>query len=220
MEGSLPRRVMPQPARRPVSVQPGRPWALIVMIALVVVAAAAVLGYAATHQGAGRPTPVTISGVEQFSELSRDHRDAPVEYDRYPPVGGAHSPAWQSCGVYDALVPPERAVHAMEHGAVWLSYRAELPAGERERVEALARGEEYVLVSPAAELPAPVVATAWGLQLRLDSASDPRLEEFVEQYAAGPQTPEPGAPCSGGEEGTLLLPASSQSPEASASASP
>ncbi|MPZ29305.1 MAG: DUF3105 domain-containing protein, partial [Micromonosporaceae bacterium] len=45
---------------------------------------------------------------------------------------------------------------------------------------------------------APVVASAWGKQLPLDSADDPRLKEFVRTFAQGPQTPEPGAPCTGG----------------------
>jgi hypothetical protein len=34
--------------------------------------------------------------------------------------------------------------------------------------------------------------------LKLDTASDPRLPEFVRRYANGPQTPERMAPCSGG----------------------
>jgi hypothetical protein len=55
-----------------------------------------------------------------------------------------------------------------------------------------------VLVSPYPDLPAPVVASAWGKQLQLDSANDPRLEQFVSAFREGPQTPEPGAPCTGG----------------------
>jgi hypothetical protein len=29
-------------------------------------------------------------------------------------------------------------------------------------------------------------------------ANDPRIAQFIQKYAQGPQTPEPGAPCSGG----------------------
>jgi hypothetical protein len=42
------------------------------------------------------------------------------------------------------------------------------------------------------------VASAWRKQLRLQSASDPDLERFVRAYQQGPQTPEPGATCTGG----------------------
>jgi len=60
-----------------------------------------------------------------------------------------------------------------------------------------ARAEPYVIVSPYPGLPVPVVASAWGTQLKLPNVTDPRLAEFIATYAQGPQTPEPGAACSG-----------------------
>ncbi len=42
------------------------------------------------------------------------------------------------------------------------------------------------------------MASAWGVQLALGSTEDPRLPAFVARYSQGPQTPEPGAPCTGG----------------------
>ena len=41
------------------------------------------------------------------------------------------------------------------------------------------------------------MASAWGLQLKADSAADPAVAAFVQAYANGPQSPEPGAPCTG-----------------------
>ena len=55
-----------------------------------------------------------------------------------------------------------------------------------------------MILSPYPGLPAVVVASAWGKQLRLASDSDPRLQRFIAAYAEGPQAPEPGAACSGG----------------------
>jgi len=54
-----------------------------------------------------------------------------------------------------------------------------------------------LIVSPYANLDAPVVATAWGRQLQL-TANDPRLRQFIQAYRQGPQAPERGGPCSGG----------------------
>ena len=62
----------------------------------------------------------------------------------------------------------------------------------------LAASHPHVLVSPYPGLPAPVVAVAWNRRLRLASATDPRLLQFVAAFAAGPQAPEPGATCAGG----------------------
>ena len=61
---------------------------------------------------------------------------------------------------------------------------------------------DYVVVSPYEGLPAPVIASAWGHQLELDGVADPRLAEFIREYRQGPQTPEPGAACTGGSDGT------------------
>ena len=51
-----------------------------------------------------------------------------------------------------------------------------------------------MLVSPWVQgLPSPIVATAWGRQLQLQSVSDPRLLQFVRLYAN--QGPEINARC-------------------------
>ena len=135
--------------------------------------------------------------VKSYSNLSRNHTKEPVDYPQTPPVGGPHNPIWQNCGFYSKPVRNEYAVHSMEHGAVWITYSPDLPKDQVENIKSLTQ-KSYVLASPYPGLPAPVVASAWGKQLRLNSTSDPRLEQFVSTYSQGPQNPEPGAPCTGG----------------------
>jgi predicted small secreted protein len=137
------------------------------------------------------------AGVTSYSNLSRDHTKEPVDYPQSPPVGGPHNPIWQNCGFYSKPVRDENAVHSMEHGAVWITYAPDLPKDRVEKIKSLTQ-KSYVLASPYPGLPAPLVASAWGKQLRLNSTNDPRLEQFVRAYRQGPQTPEPGAPCRGG----------------------
>lgn len=145
-----------------------------------------------------RRADTAIAGVQTFGNLPRGHTEQPVNYPQNPPVGGAHSPAWQNCGIYDQPIRSELAVHSLEHGAVWITYQPDLPEAEVSLLQNLVRGQSFLLLSPYEGLPAPVVASAWGVQLQLDSASDPRLEQFIEAYRLGPQTPEPGASCTGG----------------------
>src|SRR5437762_5605273 len=118
--------------------------------------------------------------------------------DLTPPVGGPHAPQFQDCGFYDAPIVTENAVHSLERGAVWITYRPDLPPGELDALRRLARRERLVLVSPYPELPVPVVASAWGRQLRLHSADDSRLGRFVRIFQNGLQAPERGRECSGG----------------------
>ena len=46
------------------------------------------------------------------------------------------------------------------------------------------------------------VASAWGKQLVLESANDPRLAQFVAYFDDGPQTPETNTPCAQGTSDT------------------
>ncbi len=144
-----------------------------------------------------------IPGVQNFSGLARTHVAGTVSYPQRPPDGGPHSPVWLNCGIYTTPVSSVQAVHSLEHGAVWVTYRPGLPTTTVSQLQGLVRGESprkrgYVILSPYPGLPAAVVASAWGKQLRLASASDPRLPRFITTYAQGLQTPEPGAACSGG----------------------
>ena len=141
------------------------------------------------------------AGVETFEVASAAHTSQSVDYPRDPPAGGPHDPTWQKCAVYDAPVRPENAVHSQEHGAVWITYQPDLADSDREALAELAVDQPYVLVSPYPGLEDPVVASAWGAQLRVDDVDDPQLQAFIDRYAGN--GPEPGAPCDTGIETTL-----------------
>ena len=180
--------------RRSTRVQSADRWAIIIVGVLAVVTIAVVIGLFSPRQA----NLNLIDGVVTYSNLDRNHSDAPQAYAQIPPVGGIHNPVWQNCGIYDQPVRNEYAVHSLEHGSVWITYQPDLPADAVEQIRSLARGHSHVLVSPYPGLPKPVVASAWGVQLQLDSAADPRLAKFISIYEQGPQTPELGAACSGG----------------------
>lgn len=138
------------------------------------------------------------SGVATFENLARDHVEGSVDYAQTPPVGGEHDGRWQNCGFYEEPIRNENAVHTLEHGAVWIAYSPDLPEGEVSRVQEIANAQTYILASPYEGLPSPIVASAWGNQLELESADSENLEQFIQAFRQGPQTPEPGAACTGG----------------------
>lgn len=177
----------------------GRSWIRVAAAVAVVVVLAVV--WLVSRGGDDTTTSVGAAktpGVETFTVASREHVQGTVEYPQSPPVGGNHNPVWQNCGFYDAAIPNERGVHSMEHGAAWITYRPDLDAGSVTKLRSLAQ-EPYTVVSPFDGLGAPVVVSAWGRQLRLDGPDDPRLGQFLTEFREGSETPEPGAPCSGGE---------------------
>ncbi len=144
-----------------------------------------------------------ITGVKETKDLSANHVattpvPVPTTSTALPPVGGDHDAIPQNCGVYAEPVVSANAVHSLEHGAVWITYQPDLDASQVDILTKLTRSEPYALLSPFPELAAPVVLTAWGEQLEVDDAADPRVATFVAKYAQGKQAPEPGAACSGG----------------------
>jgi hypothetical protein len=177
--------------------RPPKPATLLVALALAVG-----LGGAACSDDSG--DPALIGQVQQFQVDSRDHTQEAVDYAQTPPVGGPHNEIWQSCGFYAEPILNETAVHSMEHGAVWITFRADLPSDQVEQIQSLAQ-QEFVLASPwgGDDLPAPIVFSAWGVQLWLESLPDPAADEFMATFRRGAQTPEPEAPCTGGHSETL-----------------
>ena len=52
------------------------------------------------------------------------------------------------------------------------------------------------MLSPYAGLDSPISIQSWGHQLKVDSADDPRLEQFADFLTLNNEfTPEPGASC-------------------------
>ena len=150
-----------------------------------------------TTVAAETAAPVDMSAVKVYELPAPVHVETPVSYPQSPPVGGDHNPAWQNCGSYADAVQNETAVHSMEHGAVWITYRPNLAATDIETLRALTINQTHLLVSPYPGLSSPLVVSAWGHQLLLDGVNDPRLAVFIATYQEGAQTLEPGAPCSG-----------------------
>ena len=173
---------------------------LIALLALGVIVAVGLMIY--TNQptaSATEPAALTSdNSMMTYDNLPRGHSSSRQVYPQVPPVGGIHAPAWLNCGIYDQPVPNENAVHSFEHGAVWITYQPGLSTAAVQKLRALVTGHEFVILSPYPNLPKPVVASAWGVQLPLDNLNEARLQQFISNYEQGPQTPEPGAPCTGG----------------------
>ncbi|MCG6493967.1 DUF3105 domain-containing protein [Kitasatospora sp. A2-31] len=157
--------------------------------------------WAVTTADDGAPTSkAPIAGVQTFGKLGRTHVQTPVAYPQTPPVGGDHSPVWLDCNgaVYTRPVPDENAVHSLEHGAVWITYNDQASPADVAALAAKVQGKPYTFMSPYPAEQGKITLTAWGNQLVVDSPTDPRVDAFLAQYVQGPQTPEPGAPCTDG----------------------
>lgn len=157
------------------------------------------------------------NGSAHKGALEHDHVTGPVNYVVTPPVGGPHDPVWMNAGVYTKPIPVTRAVHNLEHGAVWITYDPNLPASEVKQLTAFVTKQSlipedlssfgiqnaknrYIDLSPwsSNDLPSPIVMSSWGYQLRVTSPTDPRLQQFVDTLRHNQKySPEFGAPVDG-----------------------
>jgi hypothetical protein len=189
-----------------VVTQARRPWGLIAAAVAVVVFAVAAIGYALVQVNRSEAEEITdpdeIAGIEtrEYS-AGQEHVTTSVDYAESPPVGGPHAPPpdWADCTgtVYDVDIRHENAVHSLEHGAVWITYDPDEVSGAQiDTLAELVDGESGRMMSPYEGLDSPVSIQSWNHQLKVESADDPRLEQFADFFTYNADFyPEPGASC-------------------------
>jgi hypothetical protein len=153
-------------------------------------AAAALAGCTSTVAGTASPAAGGEagadgpSGVQEYDyAVGQEHVSTSVDYSESPPVGGPHAAVWADCTgtVYDVDIRHENAVHSLEHGAVWIAYDPdEVSADDVARLSELVDGISGRLMSPYEGLDAAVSLQSWNHQLKVDSADDPRIEQFAD----------------------------------------
>lgn len=184
----------------PVVLAKPKPWGWIAAAVAVVVFAVAAIGYAVvqSNEKQSLADPNNIEGLVTKSFTAQQHSTDPIDYAESPPFGGEHDPVWADCmgAVYPIQIRNENAVHSLEHGAVWITYRPDLPQDQIDQLSSIVQGEGFVMMSPYAGLSSPISLQAWGKQLFVDSAADPRIAQFITALRQNPSnTPEVGASC-------------------------
>jgi hypothetical protein len=199
-----------------VRINQGRDWRLISFFVAVGLVAAGIIGYGAyaVYQNSigWQDRAAAIDGIVNYRAKdpkapdyvdprpsAYGHVEGTVQYPVQPPVGGRHNAAWQRCqgDVYDTPIASEHALHSLEHGAVWITYRPDLPKDQVEALAAKVRGNDHMLMSPFEGLDRPISLQAWGYQLKLNNASDGRIGEFIRALRVNAST-EGNATCSTG----------------------
>jgi len=205
----------------PVKVGGGTNWAPIILGGLVGLVVLGILGYAilAVVHSSGKWDDKlnSIKGVVDYRKLknpkldSRVHKDGPLTYETSPPVGGDHNALWQNCmgDIYAAPIANEHAVHSLEHGAVWVTYKQGLPQDQIDVLKGKVQGKDYMLMSPYPGLDHNVSVQVWGYQLKVDDVNDSRITEFIKDARLNASM-EPGAVCSNGNTNSDPVTAAAQ----------
>ena len=104
-----------------------------------------------------------------------DHHD---EYQTNPPTSGAHADPIRF-GIYNEEVIDENAVHNLEHGGIWISYK-DLSDEEIAELEAIARkAPNAVLLSPRSANDSRISVASWQRLMHLEEVDVEAIEEYI-----------------------------------------
>ena len=104
-----------------------------------------------------------------------------IQYNSNPPAGGEHYATTAHAGIYDTPPPDGNLVHSLEHGAVILWYKSDLPQDQVEKLKTVfnkASGKKIMV--PRKNLDVPVALTSWGYLLKLKTIDEAKIKEFIE----------------------------------------
>ena len=119
--------------------------------------------------------------VQEFTSQGTEHISTPglFSYNSNPPTSGPHyskAPAW---GFYPEPIDDESALHAVEHGGVWVSYK-DLNQNEIDQLkEFVDANSQSVIVTPRAENNSRVAAVAWTKLVEFESVDVDALQKFL-----------------------------------------
>jgi hypothetical protein len=194
----------------PIKVDQGRNWGPIMLFAVVGAIALGIVGFGGYQVYQNGKTwgdrAAAINGIVNYRKTNpkmldyQQHQTGPISYSVLPPVGGTHNPNWQRClgDVYTAPIANEHAVHSEEHGAVWITYNPnKVSKADIDTLAKKVKGHDFTLMSPFPSLDKPISVQTWGYQLKVDKASDPRIDQFIKALREV-SSKEPGATCSSG----------------------
>ena len=143
----------------------------------------------------GEPEPPR-PGVEQ-SDQGREHARKEYGGDE-PPTSGPHADpvAW---GLYRTEIRDDEALHNLEHGGVYVSYRPDLPEDEVDKLKALLfapySDSEFqprkIIMAPRENNKAPIVLSSWLRSEKLENFDAEKIKEYVTRNTG--KSPEPFA---------------------------
>ena len=125
---------------------------------------------------------VILEKETSYPIQSRDHVGANQPHEAFttnPPTSGPHSAPARG-GFFSGEVTDEQAIHNLEHGYVWLTYK-NIPSWQIDEIEALAK--KYAGQVMASERPDNetngVILVAWGKMLTLSKFDEKIAEAFI-----------------------------------------
>lgn len=153
----------------------------VVLITLVIIVGGAWLsGKGASGEKERLAQPLV---GEEVADPDRRHVPDGTElgHGSNPPTGGPHYVDSQNAGIYGEPIADGYLIHSMEHGAVILWYKSDLPQEQVDQLKEIYRSVTISkkIMMPRVGLDIPVALTSWGRLLKLEFIDEAKITEFM-----------------------------------------
>lgn len=122
-----------------------------------------------------------IFEVQEFEDQGIDHISEPntFAYNSNPPTSGPHYGRAPNWGFYPEPIDDESALHAVEHGGLWVSFK-DLDTAEIDLLKEFAEhNSQSVIVTPRPENDARIAAVTWTKLVEFDQVDIDALQKFL-----------------------------------------
>ena len=167
----------------------------ITKIAIVIVVLAVIGAFVFVFT---RPAPERKRVGEAIPEQGREHltqgSTQHPPYNSNPPTSGPHWPQQAECKIYTQEVPDEAAIHSLEHGAIWISYKDKNDKKLLAELTSLVKkNSSKILLSPRSKNDLAIAIASWGRLLKLEEFDEQQTNDFIKANINN--SPEPFAAC-------------------------
>jgi len=180
----LKRQQREQQARQMKRKALAKKWGIRLAITLSLAAAGAWFVQSQVQQEQNRPGEDVVVMGRQHVQVGASHG----EYNTNPPTSGWHYTQPADGGFYDQPIPDEQAIHNLEHGYIWITYKQQSDEVIDQLKKLAKRYRGRVIVSPREENDSPIAVASWGRLLKLDQFDQEQIEQYLKlNYNRSPE---------------------------------
>jgi hypothetical protein len=169
---------------------------LILVITFSVVGLIVWIAIRADNKNAAYVAPTNTAKLDPvgqvFENLGQTHikiGESHSPYNSNPPTSGPHYVDPADWGVYDKPLVDEQAVHNLEHGGIWISYK-EIDDQTKENLKKIAKSNSgSVIMSPRDANDSKIILASWTRLEKLDTYDEAKILDFISRNKN--KSPEP-----------------------------
>jgi|GEM_PF-330249 len=128
--------------------------------------------------------PISLQDLTSEYEIQGTEHVTPGEshntYNSNPPSSGWHYAQAPDWAIYKKPILDESALHAVEHGGIWISYK-DISTEQKEELELIQKdNKKAVIMSPRNENDASIAIVSWGKVMKLEDVKTGLIQKFID----------------------------------------